>query len=104
MNNSMSLSEKIFELIAIVMMIFTIMGKAVMGANDVQTLILVSFVGIMGFVIFFVCAFFPADWRLTAEQKQKIKDKNLYQANYRKILVFVNFLYCIVMCGVILSC
>ena len=98
----MTIMEKIFEYMAIILIIGSIVIKALIGVNDIGILVTLSFVAILLYVIFLVCAFFPADWRMTEKQKKKIKDISIYQAKYRKIFVVINFLFSIMSSGFII--
>ncbi len=58
--------------------------------SDVGVTVTLGFVGVMMYVIFFVAALFPATWRMTEKQKEKI-DEDKYQNRYRKMMVGLNF-------------
>lgn len=64
--------------------------KCLIGYNDAGTLVILAFIGGMVWLIFLVCAFFPADWRMTENQKKKISDMVQYQNNYRKVLIVID--------------
>lgn len=94
--------EKILEYVALIVIILSIVIKAVLGVDDTGILVVCSFLAIMLYVIFLVCAFFPADWRMTDKQKAKIKDMNVYQMRYRKIFVVINFSIAIISSSLII--
>lgn len=100
--NRMTTWEKTFEYLAIILIICSIVIKSLLGVDDVGILVTLSFVAILIYVIFLVSAFFPAYWRMTEKQKEKIKDMSIYQAKYRKIFVVINFLLSIVSSGFIM--
>lgn len=102
MTAKMSFTEKLLEASAFILLILTFMIKYMVGVQDTGTFVILAFTGILLFVIFLVCAFFPADWRMTEKQKKKIKDLNAYQNKYRKILVGINFIFSILICLLIL--
>jgi Na+-transporting methylmalonyl-CoA/oxaloacetate decarboxylase gamma subunit len=83
--------EKVLETLGILLILVSIVYKCFSTITDSGTLVILAFMAIMLYVIFLVCAFFPADWRMTSKQKEKIKDMQAYQARYRKILVIINF-------------
>lgn len=87
MNNKMSFMEKLLEASAFVLLLLTITVKCIFKVQDMDILITISFVGIMVYVILLVCSFFPADWRMTAKQKEKIHVYCLsnFQFTYSKI-------------------
>jgi len=69
---------------------------------DVGVLVILSFTGILVWLIFFVCAFFPADWRMTEKQKRKIKNPTEYQNKYRKIIIGLDIVVAILFSTLIL--
>lgn len=84
--------DKILIIISALIIVASIIIRAITGANDVGILVMLSFAAIMVWVIFLVCSFFPADWRMTKKQKDKIKDMGKYQANYQTILILIDTL------------
>lgn len=83
--------EKVLEFLGIALIAASITLKCCMGVNDSGNLVMLSFTAILSYVILLVCAFFPADWRMTEKQKSQIKDISIYQMRYRKIFVVINF-------------
>lgn len=86
----MSKSEKLVQLGSFVVLIVGIILKALIGYEDMGVFMILAFAGILLWVCLAVAAFFPADWRMTERQRQKIGDMDSYQAKYRKILIGVN--------------
>jgi len=91
----MTTGEKLLEILALVLLIIATIIKSQMGVEKTGHLVMLSFVGIMAYVIFLVGAFFPADWRLTERERARIVDKEQYQTNYRKTWVGINFAFSI---------
>ena len=52
--------------------------------------IILSFVAILLFTIISIAALFPATWRMTDREKEKIRDLKRYQDKYTSIFVIVN--------------
>ena len=94
--------EKVLEIVALVLLVIATIIKSQMGVERTGHLIMLSFVGIMAYIIFLVAAFFPADWRLSEQERARIEDKEQYQTNYRKTWVGINFVFSIFFCWVIL--
>lgn len=90
MTEKMTKTEKIFEIIAFCILVGSIVLKTFIGYNDVGTLVILSFVGALVWLIFLGCAFFPADWRMTENQKKKISDMVQYQNSYHKVLIVID--------------
>ena len=98
----MALWEKILEILALVLLVIATIVKSQMGVEKTGYLVMLAFLGVMVYVMFLVAAFFPADWRLTAQEKAMIEDKEQYQVNYRRTWVCINFAFSIFFCWVIL--
>lgn len=58
---------------------------------------MLSFVAILLFVIISIVALFPATWRMTDKEKEKIKDLERYQKSYTRVFVVINMLLSIFM-------
>lgn len=101
MSGKFSSGEKIAESISVVLLILACVVKGVRGASDTGILVALTFVAILLFVLLFVAALFPADWRMTARQKEKIADTGRFQEKYRKIFVLLNLIVSIIMALVI---
>lgn len=95
MVGKMTRNEKILASISFAILVIAIMGRCLMGTSDTGVLVMLSFTGILVWLIFLVCAFFPADWRMTAKQKSKIANMEEYQNKYRKILIGLDVLIAI---------
>lgn len=95
MSGKMTKSEKIFEMIAILLLAGSIGVKSALGAKDAGILVALSFVGILIWMIFFACAFFPADWRMTEKQKNKIRDLTEYQNRYRRMMIALDIVFAV---------
>ena len=52
---------------------------------------------ILLFIIFSIAALFPATWRMTDREKEKISDLKRYQEKYTSIFVIVNLVLSIFM-------
>lgn len=87
--------EKIVEIISLLLIVAAGVYKAVSGDVDGGLLGVLIFIGIMLFVIFLVAALFPATWRMTKRQKEKIDDETIYQEKYTKSFVIVNLILCL---------
>lgn len=96
MTGKMTKFEKVIEIIAACILVDSIILKCLIGYNDVGTLVILAFMGVMVWFIFLICAFFPADWRMTENQKKKISDMVQYQNNYRKVLIGIDAIIAIV--------
>ena len=58
--------------------------------GDMGVVIILSFVAILLFTIISIAALFPATWRMTDREKEKIIDLKRYQDKYTSIFVIVN--------------
>lgn len=96
--------EKILDIAALLTILFSIVFKFLYGVKDTDTLVILAFVGILLFVIFLVASFFPVDWRMTEKQKARIKDMEVYQVKYRKIMVIITFIFSIFSTSLIIIC
>ncbi len=65
--------------------------KGICCEGDRGVLITLLFVAILLYVIISIAALFPATWRMTDKQKEKIKDLTRYQEVYTSIFVIINF-------------
>ena len=99
---TMAIWEKILEVVALILLIIATIIKSQIGVEKTGHLVMLAFLGIMVYVMFLVAAFFPADWRLTEQERAMIDDKEQYQANYRRTWVCINFAFCIFFCWIIL--
>lgn len=91
MTGKFSRNQKITLLITFLLLIASIVIRVALGIEDTGILVVLSFINILLYVILIVCALFPADWRMTARQKEKIKDMAQYQSKYRTAFVAAAF-------------
>lgn len=94
--------EKCLELCAFLGILMSSIYKGICCDGDIGIVITLSFVAILLFVIISVVALFPATWRMTDKEKEKIKDLIRYQENYTKVFVVVNMALSIFMVFIIL--
>lgn len=92
MVGKMTKNEKILAVLSFVLLIAAIAVRSILGTADAGVLVILAFTGILVWLIFLVCAFFPADWRMTAKQKSKIDNMEVYQNKYRKIMIGLDVL------------
>lgn len=99
MIGKMTKNEKILASLSFILLIAAIAVKSILGTADTGVLVILAFAGILVWVILLVCAFFPADWRMTVKQKSKIANMVEYQNIYRKVMigldVFVAILFAV---------
>ncbi len=96
MVGKMTKTEKIVASLSFALLMIAIVLGGINGTADMGNLVILSFTGILMWLIFFVCAFFPADWRMTEKQKNKIDDLTEYQNKYRKIMIGIDVIIAIV--------
>ena len=89
--------HKILELFTFLLILVSSIYNGIYRDADKGIVITLSFVSILLFVILLVAALFPATWRMTDKQKEKIKDLMRYQENYTSIFVIVNMVLSIFM-------
>lgn len=102
MVGKMSKIEKMFMSLSFALLLVAIVVRGIMGTADVGVWVILSFAGILVWVIFLVCAFFPADWRMTKKQKSKINNLTEYQDKYRRIILGVDVVISIIFAVLIL--
>ncbi len=90
MVGKMTRNEKILASISFAILVIAIMGRCLMGTSDTGVLVMLSFTGILVWLIVLFCAFFPAEWRMTEKQKRKIENHTEYQNKYRKIFIGID--------------
>ena len=76
--------------------------KGLFCDGDMGVVITLSFVAILLFIIFSIAALFPATWRMTDREKEKISDLKRYQEKYTSIFVIVNLVLSIFMAWLML--
>ncbi|MBR1816866.1 MAG: hypothetical protein IJ763_09215 [Lachnospiraceae bacterium] len=86
--------EKIVEIIYLLLIVMAGIYKGLSGRVDGGILGFHIFIGIIVFASFLVAAFLPATYRMTKEQKAKIKDEAKCQERYTMALVIVNLFLC----------
>lgn len=91
MTGKFSKKQKTALWITFLLIIISIVIRTVLGVEDAGILVVLSFINILLYVILMVCALFPADWRMTDKQKEKIKDMAQYQSKYRTAFVAAAF-------------
>lgn len=94
--------EKFLVFLSFLMLMISILLKCLWGINETGNLVILAFIGILLFVIFLTCSFFPADWRMTEKQRSKIRDMNAYQEKYRKLFIIITFIFSLISAGLIL--
>ena len=70
--------------------IHRLLYKGLYCDGDMGVVIILSFVAILLFTIISIAALFPATWRMTDREKEKIRDLKRYQDKYTSIFVIVN--------------
>ena len=58
--------------------------------GDAGVVVILLFVSLLVFLILSCAALFPATWRMTDEEKNRISDLSKYQERYTGIFVIVN--------------
>lgn len=61
--------------------------RGILGPADLGVWIVLAVTAVMIWLLFFACAFFPADWRMTEKQRQKIRDPERHQRRYRLAMI-----------------
>ena len=99
----MTKGEKILEALAFLLVVVAMIARCVIDVEDIGVLVIMAFVAFWFYVIMLVCAFVPADWRLTTKQKAEIVDPVAYQTKYRRIMVGVNLIASIIFSIIIMK-
>lgn len=89
MEGKFSKWEKCLEAGAFLILLTVGIYRIICYEGDAGAVVMLLFTGILLFVVLTVAALFPAMWRMTEKQKEKIKDPSRYQENYRKGMVIV---------------
>lgn len=95
MVGKMTLTEKILASLSFAVLVVAIIVRCFIGTGDTGILVMLAFTGILVWLIILVCAFFPAEWRMTEKQKSKIENHTEYQNKYRKIIIGIDFIIAI---------
>jgi len=90
MVGKMTKNEKILASLSLAVLVIAIIVKCFIGTTDTGVLVMLSFTGILMWLIILFCAFFPAEWRMTEKQKSKIENHTEYQNKYRKIFIGID--------------
>ena len=95
MVGKMTKKEKILVSLSFVLLVIAIVVRWLIGTTDAGVLVMLSFTGILVWLIILFCAFFPAEWRMTEKQKSKIGNHTEYQNKYRKIIIGIDIVIAI---------
>lgn len=102
MVGKMTKIEKILASLSFALLVIAIIVKCLIGTTNIGILVMLSFIGILMWLIILFCAFFPAEWRMTEKQKSKIKNHTEYQNKYRKIIIGIDIVIAILFSVLIL--
>ena len=94
--------HKCLEVACFVLILTSSIFKGFFCDGDMGVVITLSFVAILLFIIFSIAALFPATWRMTVREKEKISDLKRYQEKYTSIFVIVNVVLSVFMSLLIL--
>lgn len=90
MEGKFNIWQKCLEIVCFVLILASSIYKGLFCDGDMGVVITLSFVAILLFIIFSIAALFPATWRMTDREKEKISDLKRYQEKYTSIFVIVN--------------
>ena len=82
--------HKCLEVACFVFILTSSIFKGFFCDGDMGIVITLSFVAILLFIIISIAALFPATWRMTVREKEKISDLKRYQEKYTSIFIIVN--------------
>lgn len=102
MTGKFTKTEKLILLATLIIIILSLTARLLSGKGDMGTAVILGFTNILLYVIFSVCALFPADWRMTDKQKETMEDREQYQARYRTVLVTVTFVLCLALAAAVI--
>lgn len=102
MVGKMTGTEKLLAGLSFALLLIAIVAKCFIGTADMGVFVMLAFTGILVWLIFFVCAFFPADWRMTEKQKRKVENLTEYQNKYRKVMIGLDFVVSVLLSILIL--
>ena len=94
--------HKCLEVACFVLILTSSIYKGFFCDGDMGIVITLSFVAILLFIIFSIAALFPATWRMTVREKEKISDLKRYQEKYTSIFIIVNVVLSVFMSLLIL--
>ncbi len=89
--------QKIVELVVFLMIIAAGIYKLVYAVEDTGAAVILLFVTVLLFGILTVSSLFPATWRMTDKEMEKIGDPIKYQERYTTIFVTINAVTSILM-------
>jgi Na+-transporting methylmalonyl-CoA/oxaloacetate decarboxylase gamma subunit len=89
--------QKITELVALAVIIFGGVCKMHHINGDAGVTVMLLFLSIMMYAILTCVAVFPATWRMTDKEKNKIPDLAKYQERYTSVFVVINVVVCLIM-------
>ena len=101
MEGKMTKIEKIMAICSLLILITAIIVRGVIGVNDSGVLVILSFTGLLMWLIFLICAFFPSDWRMTEKQKAKIM--NRVENKYRRTLIIIDTILAVIFAVMIMT-
>lgn len=102
MEGKFNIWQKCLEIVCFVLILASSTYKGLFCDGDMGVVITLSFVAFLLFIIFSIGALFPATWRMTDREKEKISDLKRYQEKYTSIFVIVNLVLSIFMALLIL--
>ena len=82
--------QKWLELLIFLLILVSSIYKGICCDGDVGIVVILSFVTFLLFAIISMAALFPATWRMTDKEKERISDLTQYQEKYTSIFVIVN--------------
>jgi len=94
--------QKWLELLIFILILVSSIYKGICCDKDVGIVVILSFTAFLLFIIFSVAALFPATWRMTNKEKERISDLTQYQEKYTSVLVIVNVVLSLFMVSLIL--
>ena len=97
MEGKFNIWQKCLEIVCFVLILASSIYKGLFCDGDMGVVITLSFV-----IIFSIAALFPATWRMTDREKEKISDLKRYQEKYTSIFVIVNLVLSIFMAWLML--
>ena len=103
MEGKMTKIEKIMAICSLLILITAIIVRGVIGVNDSGVLVILSFAGLLMWVIFLICAFIPSEWRMTEKQKAKILNRVEYQNKYRRTLIIIDAILAVIFAVMIMT-
>ena len=90
MEGKFNIWQKCLEIVCFVLILASSIYKGLFCDGDMGVVITL-------FIIFSIAALFPATWRMTDREKEKISDLKRYQEKYTSIFVIVNLVLSIFM-------